>query len=250
TSPQVSRTGARSSRATARRSCPPWCGAPCSPSRCWPSLRSAGCGGACRCTPSAPRCSRSCSGRASSTSIGCSRPTEMRPSSTSAALAALACAVVVLASACTEDPDAVTAPPSTTAVTASTTAPTSASTSTSPSTSTSTTTTEPPTPRALVAATWPAESDDTGPDLDADPSVRIAELAPGDCVLLDELVEAGDGQVESVEVVECAVPHDAEIYAVVSLDDDPDSDHPGDEVVVGAADQVCLDAFDPYVGAP
>lgn len=174
----------------------------------------------------------------------------MRPSSTSAALAALACAVVVLASACTEDPDAVTAPPSTTAVTASTTAPTSASTSTSPSTSTSTTTTEPPTPRALVAATWPAESDDTGPDLDADPSVRIAELAPGDCVLLDELVAAGDGQVESVEVVECAVPHDAEIYAVVSLDDDPDSDHPGDEVVVGAADQVCLDAFDPYVGAP
>jgi hypothetical protein len=128
---------------------------------------------------------------------------------------------------------------------------------TSTSTSTSTTSVAPGPPRALVVAAWTGEAAETAeaggeaPLVEAtpDPHVRIADLTTGTCIQLDGLVDVGAGRVEEVEATDCALPHDAEIYALVSLDDDPGSRHPGDEHVLAAADRVCLDAFAPYVGA-
>jgi hypothetical protein len=76
----------------------------------------------------------------------------------------------------------------------------------------------------------------------------LADLQLGDCIDLDGLEEAV-AEVTEVAIVDCVEPHDAEVYALVSLDDDPTSRHPGDEHVLAAADRVCLDAFEGYVGA-
>jgi hypothetical protein len=76
-------------------------------------------------------------------------------------------------------------------------------------------------------------------------SGNVFELAVGDCfddgdLVLGELEEVGD-----VPVVECSVPHDNEVYAVVTVDGEA---FPGDQAIRAEADEVCLDAFDPFVG--
>ena len=117
---------------------------------------------------------------------------------------------------------------------------------------------EPParTPRALVTASIPIDPpdenpdpDDTGAD-DPDDSGRtpVADLQVGDCV---ELPRRDDGtEVDAVALQDCAEEHDAQVFARVSLDDDPESPHPGDDAVTTTAEGVCFDSFEPYVGTP
>jgi hypothetical protein len=149
---------------------------------------------------------------------------------------------------------------------ADTAAPTSTTPVTTEPTATSasvTTTTSTPAARALGTVPPggspsdgdPSDGNDTGDDDpdsgDGSPHVptALADLAPGDCIDLADLEAAGDLEVAEVSVLDCSEPHDAEVYALISLDDDPDSRHPGDEHVLAAADRVCLDAFQGYVGA-
>jgi hypothetical protein len=153
---------------------------------------------------------------------------------------------------------------------ADTAAPTSTTPVTTEPTATSasvTTTTSTPAARALGTVPPggspsdgdPSDGNDTSGDTgDDDPDsgdgsphvpTALADLAPGDCIDLADLEAAGDLEVAEVSVLDCSEPHDAEVYALISLDDDPDSRHPGDEHVLAAADRVCLDAFQGYVGA-
>lgn len=76
-----------------------------------------------------------------------------------------------------------------------------------------------------------------------DDEVPFAELEVGMC-LNDS--DVGDF-VWGLPVVDCAEPHDSEIYEIVEL---PAGDYPGDEEVFRLSDELCLDAFEPYVGLP
>lgn len=67
----------------------------------------------------------------------------------------------------------------------------------------------------------------------------------GSCIDLDE-----SGAGPQVAVVDCADPHDAELFAVVELPDDETSPHPGAEQLSAIGDERCEAAFEPYVGAP
>ncbi len=76
-------------------------------------------------------------------------------------------------------------------------------------------------------------------------SGNVFELAVGDCfddgdMALGEIEEIGE-----VPLVECAEPHDNEVYAVVTVDGEV---FPGEIAIQAQADEVCLDAFDPFVG--
>lgn len=76
-------------------------------------------------------------------------------------------------------------------------------------------------------------------------SGNVFELAVGDCfddgdLALGELEEVGE-----VPLVACSEPHDNEVYALVTVDGDA---FPGEQAIQTQADEVCLDAFDPFVG--
>jgi len=76
-------------------------------------------------------------------------------------------------------------------------------------------------------------------------SGNVFELAVGDCfddgdMALGELEEVGD-----VPLVDCSAPHDNEVYAVVTVDGEV---FPGEEAIQAQADEVCFEAFDPFVG--
>lgn len=74
---------------------------------------------------------------------------------------------------------------------------------------------------------------------------NVFSLAVGDC--FDD--EAGaDEEITSVPMVDCDEPHDNEVYHVFDLEDA--ADYPGDAAVQEAADEGCLDAFEPFVGTP
>jgi len=70
----------------------------------------------------------------------------------------------------------------------------------------------------------------------------VASLKPGECFDFDR-----DGtEVSTVEVVECSMPHVAEVFAVFDVKLDAyDSD-----AIATTADEQCLAAFEPYAGIP
>jgi hypothetical protein len=76
----------------------------------------------------------------------------------------------------------------------------------------------------------------------------VYDLRTGDCfddptMFTEEFVE-----VESIDSVPCDQLHDAEVYAVVDLPQGADAAFPGDDEVAMAADEMCLDRFEAYVG--
>lgn len=75
----------------------------------------------------------------------------------------------------------------------------------------------------------------TGTDVD------VFTIAVGDC-----LNDGGvDGEVTTVETIDCAQPHDSEAYASILMDD---GEFPGDDVVEAFAIEQCTTAFDSFVG--
>lgn len=60
-----------------------------------------------------------------------------------------------------------------------------------------------------------------------------------------EFTEEGGGEVSDVPVVDCAEPHDNEVYATFDIDGD---EWPGEEAVRTAADEGCVGRFEDYVG--
>jgi hypothetical protein len=116
------------------------------------------------------------------------------------------------------------------------------------STTAASTTTAPEPARAFVTAPTVQPIVTPTTDDDTDGVVPLDELVVGDCVDLPGL-----GLPEAVEVttatrVPCDEPHGVEVFAVASLNDDPAAGYPGDDVVVSAADDLCLAAFPAYVG--
>ncbi len=89
-----------------------------------------------------------------------------------------------------------------------------------------------------------AGGDDAG-GADAPPApegeVNYWELEVGMCVNDADLPET----FLSIPLVDCAQPHDSEVYAIETLDEGP---YPGEDEVFRLAEEICLDTFEPYVG--
>lgn len=84
-------------------------------------------------------------------------------------------------------------------------------------------------------------------DLAAQRGQEEFRLQEGDCFDAP-LREPDAGQdVEGVAVVDCARPHFAEVYEVLTLDEGP---YPGRDEVGEVAQQQCHAAFEPFVGEP
>jgi Septum formation len=76
-------------------------------------------------------------------------------------------------------------------------------------------------------------------------SGNVFELAVGDCFDDGDMALSGVEEVGEVPLVECAEPHDNEVYAVINVDGEA---FPGEIAIQEQADEVCFDAFDPFVG--
>lgn len=65
----------------------------------------------------------------------------------------------------------------------------------------------------------------------------------GDCLLA-----APDGDFESIEAVPCEQSHQNEVYAAFNLPFPDSAAFPGRDAVGAAADEGCLERFEPFVG--
>lgn len=78
----------------------------------------------------------------------------------------------------------------------------------------------------------------------------VAALAVGDCFDADNFVPGALIDLHGVRVVDCAQPHQHEVYAVVVDPDPPESPFPGDAAMASFANDQCLAAFEPAIGVP
>lgn len=82
------------------------------------------------------------------------------------------------------------------------------------------------------------ESDDSG-----------AEDEGGGATVDADPGEGGDGEVlEETTVVDCELPHDAEVFAVVRQGDADDAEFPGEDALRDQADEECFSRFEDFVG--
>lgn len=95
---------------------------------------------------------------------------------------------------------------------------------------------------AIVTST--AGGDETG-GMDAPPApegeVLFSDLEVGMCLNDANLPE----RFSSIPQVDCAEPHDSEVYAIVTL---PDGAYPSDDELFRLADDACYEEYEPYVG--
>lgn len=78
---------------------------------------------------------------------------------------------------------------------------------------------------------------DPGPGTTQD----IFDIAVGDCE-----AEAAEGaEVSVTKTIDCAEPHDTEIYASIMLDD---GDFPGDDVITAEMTEGCVTEFESFIG--
>ncbi len=73
---------------------------------------------------------------------------------------------------------------------------------------------------------------------------NVLTLGDGDC--FDDPDNSGT-EVIDVPIVDCADPHDNEVYATLDVSGDS---YPGQNEVGNQADTGCLAGFEPFVGAP
>jgi hypothetical protein len=71
-------------------------------------------------------------------------------------------------------------------------------------------------------------------------TASVFELEVGDC-----FDDPPSGEVSSVSAVDCAQPHDNEVYALYDYDGDS---YPGEEAMSSAADEGCESRFEDFVG--
>lgn len=76
-----------------------------------------------------------------------------------------------------------------------------------------------------------------------DPTVDAVDLVVGTCILDDSSAST----VTSVQSVDCADPHDAEVFASILL---ADGDFPGAETVAQAGIDQCAQQFAAFIGIP
>jgi len=88
-----------------------------------------------------------------------------------------------------------------------------------------------------------AQRDEPGGEVTAASDADVFSIQVGDCIVTAKLPDGEN--VESVPVVPCSEPHDAEVYAETEL---PEGDFPGDEALAASADEFCLEEFESFVG--
>lgn len=74
----------------------------------------------------------------------------------------------------------------------------------------------------------------------------VFTLAVGDCFDADSQID-GPTEIETVPTVDCAEPHDYEVYSAVIMDDD---EYPGEEQTIAEADEQCTSLFEGFIGVP
>ncbi len=96
-----------------------------------------------------------------------------------------------------------------------------------------------------VGETDAAAGGDEAGGVDAPPApageVNYWELEVGMCLDDANLPET----FTSIPLIDCAEPHDSEVYEIETLADGP---YPGDDEIFRLAEEICFDAFEPYVG--
>jgi hypothetical protein len=76
-------------------------------------------------------------------------------------------------------------------------------------------------------------------------SGNVFDLAVGDCFDDGDMTLGDVEELSDVPLVECDQPHDNEVYAVVTVEGDR---FPGEIAIQTRADEVCLQAFESFVG--
>jgi len=82
----------------------------------------------------------------------------------------------------------------------------------------------------------------------AQPATAPAVLAVADCFDVDDFTPGAPISRTGIHVVDCAGPHQHEVYAIVIDPDGPQASYPGDDVLGAVADDMCLGAFTPTLG--
>jgi hypothetical protein len=86
--------------------------------------------------------------------------------------------------------------------------------------------------------------------LEAGKQLFVYAPAVGDCFDRRTLTEkSASGQSEIVLKLDCALPHENEVFDVVDFPDPP-KDYPGEETLRSFARRACVRNFASYVGAP
>lgn len=76
---------------------------------------------------------------------------------------------------------------------------------------------------------------------------NVMEVGVGDCFDEAEMKTAlGSGEVSEIPLIDCAEPHDAEVFYVEDL---PEGDYPGDSSVQASMEEICTgSAFEEFIG--
>ncbi len=100
-------------------------------------------------------------------------------------------------------------------------------------------------PQTATGANGNPRDERIGPPASGRPS--DGSLNEGQC-FTESLVPQGELLVHAVQVLDCAQPHDGEVYAVVTLDAGPAEPFPGETAMARDASSRCLSRFEPFVG--
>lgn len=105
--------------------------------------------------------------------------------------------------------------------------------------------TAPATVRSATGAVGGTPDDRIGPPGDGQPAV--IPMAGGQC--FNEVLDGSTNPPgQRFEIVDCAGPHDAEVFSATALDGAPGAPFPGEQALTREANRRCLAAFEPYVG--
>jgi hypothetical protein len=92
-------------------------------------------------------------------------------------------------------------------------------------------------------------SSNSPPPSSAPPTTTSPALAVGQCFDTDSFTPGSTLDLSSARVVDCAQPHQQEVYAVAIEPSGAGAPYPGDATFAAFADDSCLGAFQPYTGA-
>jgi hypothetical protein len=104
---------------------------------------------------------------------------------------------------------------------------------------------DPGKPQTATGANGNPRDERIGPPASNRPSDGL--LAEGSC-FNEFLVAQGEQAVHQVAVVDCAQPHDGEVFAVLAIEAAAQEPFPGETLIGQQAAGLCLARFQPFVG--
>ncbi len=100
----------------------------------------------------------------------------------------------------------------------------------------------------VPSSSGPSSSGQSSSAVPATTARAAPALAVGQCFDTDSFTPDSTLDLSSARVVDCAQPHQQEVYAVAVEPSDPGAPYPGDATFAAFADDSCLAAFQPYTG--